>query len=339
MLSLFLATAAAVGKVALIAGGGVWLGRRGILDGAGNALLSRVVFNLLLPCLLFSKISSSISWETLRVLWILPVLAVVYVGIGFLLGLGGARALRLPVDQVRQYVAASAFGNSGYLPMVLIVTMAGTVPALREIEGAGDLGVSYVAVYLIGLTACLWGGGYPYLGGIRLRTIRWDKIFTPPIYALLAGAVVGLSPLRHLLHGASPPLAMVAGAVDTVGMATIPCAIVVLGGNLARGPVAGAVPWRATAGVVVTRLLVMPLVGLAAGLLLLRIGLIPRDNPILLLVVMLESAMPSAANLVVMCQLHGRGEQAMATTLFWVYLISLGTLAVYGSLYLHMATG
>src|SRR5690606_13891568 len=120
-----------------------------ILDDAGKGTLSRVIFSLLLPCLLFSKISSGISWDTLQVLWILPVMALAYVAIGFVLGQLGVRLLRLPAEHERQYVAAGAFANSGYLPMVLIVTMADTVPALRAIDGAGDQGVAYVGVYLI----------------------------------------------------------------------------------------------------------------------------------------------------------------------------------------------
>ena len=84
--TLLLATASAVANVALVAGAGAWLGRRGILNDAANNTLSRLVFSLMLPCLLFTKISASLTLESVRVMWILPVLALLHVVMGFGLG-------------------------------------------------------------------------------------------------------------------------------------------------------------------------------------------------------------------------------------------------------------
>lgn len=327
-----LAVALAVVKVVLVCAGGAWLGRRGILDAVATRRLSQVIFHLLLPCLLVSKISGAITWDEVRVLWILPVMALFYVSLGFVLGQFGCRLLRPPAELLRPAVAAVAFPNSGYLPMTILTAMATTVPQLSAIDGAGDRAIALISIYLVGFTFCLWGLGFPYLS--QQRGVRWDKMLSPPLLAMFVGLLIGLTPLRGLLHGAEAPLAVLGGALEMLGMATLPCAMLVLGGNLAHGPSRDLVPVRVTAGVVVLRLLLMPLLGLGLVLGLLRLGLLPRE-PLLLLVLLMESAAPSANNLVVISEIHGHGEKAIATILFWSYLLGILSLTLYGSVFVY----
>lgn len=328
--------AAAIVTVLLACGSGAWLARRGVLHESARACLSGLVFRLLLPCLLVVKLSQSLSLASLATWWMLPVSALIYVGLGLAFGVA-CRALVGPTPEFRQgMVAATGFGNSGYLPMSLVAVIGAMAPWLQDDPGAADRGIAYISVYLLGLSTCLWGIGYPYLSGMKMRRALADKLLSPPIVAMLVGAGVGVCPpLKGLFHGAGAPLAMVTAAADLLGAAAIPCAMLVLGANLARGPGRGGVGAPVVAAVSLVRLVVMPGVGVGLVLLLKWAGLLPRD-PVFRLVLLLEAATPSAMNLVIMCQLHGRGEQAMAATLFWEYVFSILSLTVWVSIFLYL---
>ena len=54
VLRIFLVSCASIGKVVLVAGGGVYLTKKGIITAASKGTLSKLSSQLCLPCLLFS---------------------------------------------------------------------------------------------------------------------------------------------------------------------------------------------------------------------------------------------------------------------------------------------
>ena len=80
----------------------------------------------------------------------------------------------------------------------------------------------------------------------------------------------------------------------------------------------------------------MPVIGCLLALGLNRFGLVPPD-PMFLLVLMLEAAVPPATNLIVMCQVHGRGETAMSRVLAWTYAAAVPTLTLFMAVFLWLA--
>ena len=84
------------------------------------------------------------------------------------------------------------------------------------------------------------------------------------------------------------------------------------------------------------RLILLPLIGCLVTLGLWHWGVIPRD-PMLALVLMIEASVPSATNLVVMCQLHGRGEAVISRILVSSYLLAVPLMTAFVALFLWIA--
>jgi predicted permease len=329
MLPIFAVSFFSVLKIVLVCLAGTILARRGIIDKQFRATISRVILYLMLPCLLISKLSSSVSIESLGRLAVLPVSAIVYVIVGMILGTLVVFVSKPSWDLRRIVVASTTFGNSGYIPYPLIAAIAASAPMFAEDPHAADRGMAYVSIYLVCFSPCLWGIGYPYLAHRPLRDLKWHQLLSPPIMSAIAGIVIGTVPaLNRLFVGPEAPAGILLETCELIGDGVIPCALLVLGANLADPPRSREkVPARALMAVWWGRLLLMPLFGCLYTLFLYRQGWLPND-PICALVLMVESAVPPATNLVVMCQLHEKGEAAMSRVLVSTYLVAVPTLTI-----------
>jgi len=336
MLTIFSVSFFSVLKVFLVCLAGTWLAKRGLMGAPFRRSLSMVVLNLMLPCLLVSKLSTSVSAENLLQWAGLPFAALIYILLGFGIGFVVMWVCRPPPELQRIVKTALAFGNSGYIPYPLIMAIAATAPFFKDDPGAADRGIAYISVYLVGMSPCLWGIGYPYLAHQPLRRLKWNQILSPPVLSVLVGITLGLVPfLRQLLVECNGSLRIIMDAADLIGEGAIPCALLVLGANLADPPKSshGSTPLRALLAVSWGRLVLMPLAGCLVALGFWRYGLIPHD-PICLLVLLLEASVPPATNLIIMCQSHNRGEAAMSRILVTTYMLAVPSLTLFVSLYL-----
>jgi predicted permease len=246
---------------------------------------------------------------------------------------------RPPKQHRRLVLTACSFGNSGYIPIPLALAIAGSASLFADDPEAGARGVMYVSLYLVGMSPCLWGIGYPVLAGQPLRSLRWSQIISPPFLSALGGILVGCVPfLRDLFVAQGGTLRVLFDTGEFLGRAAVPCALLVLGANLADRPKAAE---RASMSTILSvawgRLVLLPLIGCVVTIGLWKAALIPQDDPMLVLVLLIEAAVPSATNLVVMCQLHGRGEAAMSRILVASYLLAVPTLTGFVGLFLWIA--
>ncbi|OGV75317.1 MAG: hypothetical protein A3K19_18440 [Lentisphaerae bacterium RIFOXYB12_FULL_65_16] len=335
MLSVFTASLLSVLQVAFVAAAGLWLARRGILTTDFRRALSHLIVSLMLPCLLISKLSASVNLQNLLNWIVVPAVALVYIALGMAMG-WLVTALMRPPESVRRVVtAAMAFGNSGYVPMPLVLALAATAPLFRNDPHAGERGVAYISLYLVCMSPCLWGIAFPYLANKPLGHIGREYILSAPFVAVLVGIVFGVTPfLRHLFVDAHAPLRVVMLTADQIGIAAIPCALLVLGANLADSEVReAAVSNRLLAVIIAARLVVLPLIGCAFVVALHRAGLVPKD-PMCLLVLMIQAGVPPATNLILMCQVHKQGEAAMSKILVVTYAAAVPLMTVLIAIFL-----
>lgn len=152
------------------------------------------------------------------------------------------------------------------------------------------------------------------------------RVASPPIYGIFAGLAVALiPPLRAALvgdsnNGSGCVLGFVLQAARLMGNAAIPINTMLLGASLSNGPKWSALPRETAAGIVLSKLLLMPLAALVLGFWLREVVQLP---PMLLLVMLIESAMPTANNLMMMCELAGgKASAMMSTVIFLQYVIS-----------------
>lgn len=308
---------------------GALLVRFKVLNDEHLKFLSKIVFIVMLPCLLFTKVAGNDKLgELLKTSWILPLSCVFYIILGCGLGFIAAKLCRPKKEFFNGVVAASGFANSGYMPIPMVIVVTAIFPCFINQKNSAIIGVSYVSAYLLAFSPLAWSLGYSLVAGRKVKEIKLSHLLPPPVIAILSGLIIGLLPGREILCKPEGFLFSIFGAAELVAAGTIPCALIVLGGKLSHGPVRGIVNKRTIFSVIMIKLIILPIIGIAYVSSLRKFGLIPMDS-LLALVLILEAAVPPATNLVLMCALEHKNEKEMATLLFWLYISSIPTITIF----------
>ncbi len=319
----------AVVSIFLIALAGVFLVRGKIISKDSLKVLGNLIIYLFLPCLLFHKIASSVSWEQLREYWVFPMTCVIYIFFGLLLGWITVKICKPRKKIESGVIAAIAFSNSGYIPIALVAGMTAVFPVFISDPQAKDRAISFIAIYLLGYSPILWTIGYSLISGEKISNMPFKKIFSPPVIGMLAGiSVAMISPLKYFFCSSDGFLHPLYNATGIIGEATVPCALILLGGCLASGPVRNVVNKRTIFSVILIKLIIFPTIAVFYVLLLRHLGALPA-NMLASVVLVLEAASPPANNLVVMASVANPDiEDGMATIIFWTYLSSIISLTL-----------
>ncbi|XP_043698544.1 protein PIN-LIKES 2-like [Telopea speciosissima] len=91
-----------------------------IIPKATFKLLSKLVFALFLPCLIFIHLGESITLKNFTLWWFIPVNVLISTIIGCMLGILVAVICRPPAQYVRFTIIMTAFGNTGNLPIAIV---------------------------------------------------------------------------------------------------------------------------------------------------------------------------------------------------------------------------
>eukprot|EP01095_Lingulamoeba_sp_RSL-Kostka_P011601 TRINITY_DN445_c0_g1_i1.p1 TRINITY_DN445_c0_g1~~TRINITY_DN445_c0_g1_i1.p1 ORF type:complete len:425 (-),score=137.00 TRINITY_DN445_c0_g1_i1:74-1348(-) len=174
----------------------------------------------------------------------------------------------------------------------------------------------------------------------------FKRIWTPPTIAVLLGFIIGVvGPLKYLFFGSEDsnedgetssqfiPLGFLTGAMNMLGAAALPCAMMVLGANLSKGPATSVISKKTIILASVTKLIIIPLISVILTVALSYYNILP-DDPVLKFVLMIEGATPTAMSLVIICQMNNSGEKEMSSLQFWIYIASSITLTFFVSVYL-----
>jgi predicted permease len=120
----------------------------------------------------------------------------------------------------------------------------------------------------------------------------------------------------------------------------IPILLLVLGANLANGPqlANGAhLPALNVAGVIASKLILSPLIGLAVVLSAQKLGLLGvAPDPLAVLVMMVSWSTPTAILVHSLALVHKNGEDEVSALLFYEYLAAALTLPLCSALYLYV---
>ncbi|CAL5223347.1 g5851 [Coccomyxa viridis] len=156
------------------------------------------------------------------------------------------------------------------------------------------------------------------------KSVPWSQIINMPILAAFAGLTFGCVPfLKGLLFGPEAPLGFIKDCLELLGMPMIPCMMMVLGAVLHKGPGSVNVAPRLIVGVSAFRLIIIPLAGTAALLLLRKAGVFDPPDALFMLVLFLGHATPTAINVQTIATIHQNGEAEVSCILFWQYIASI----------------
>lgn len=157
----------AVGTLAVLAFGGVYLQKKGLMTPQMSKGLSELSMRLTIPCLLFSTAIQCTQdgssqrcprlIDQLQTGWPMLFLPMVYVGLGLIVGSLMAKIGGAGDDFRRSAIAAVAFGNSTGLPITLLAIIHGQFPK-DTVLGATDP-LLFLSIYLVSYPVLQWSVG------------------------------------------------------------------------------------------------------------------------------------------------------------------------------------
>ncbi|KAL8472675.1 hypothetical protein ACS0TY_029119 [Phlomoides rotata] len=394
-------------------------------------LLSKLVFMLFLPCLIFIHLGETITLKNFLHWWFIPVNVILSTFIGCLLGLLVAKICRPPEEYVRFTVIMTAFGNTGNLPLAIVgsVCHSDHNPFGPDCQQTGTAYVSFaqwVAVLLVYtlvyhmmeppmeydeviedggeiqeegpandlsrplLVEAEWPGMEDRetehcktpliarvfksstslsLGSIpepdsleegdaengpwnpkslnclaeprmmrRIRNIAEktpvSHILQPPTFATLLAFFIGMiPPIKSFVYGDDAPLSFITDSLKILAQAMVPSVMLILGGMLAEGPNESKLGRRTTIGIIVARLLILPLIGIGVIYMADKLQFLIPGDPMFRFVLLLQYATPSAILLGAVASLRGYAVSEASALLFWQHIFAVLSLAIYVIIY------
>lgn len=401
-----------------------------IIPKATFKLLSKLVFALFLPCLIFIHLGQSITLENITHWWFIPVNVLISTIIGFTLGIFVVIICRPPPQFARFTIIMTAFGNTGNLPLAIVGSVCHTKdnPFGPDCHRKGVAYVSFaqwVAVILVYtlvyhmmeppleyyeiveegveieeqqkggdisrplLVEAEWPGiedketehsKTPFIAKIfksisnvsqttfpdldhtveesgsspksfrclaepkMVRKIRVvaeqtpiKQILQPPTIASLLAILVGLVPhLKDFVFGYDAPLSFITDSFEILAGAMVPSVMLILGGMLAEGPNDSKLGVRTMIGIIVARMLVLPLIGIGIVLLADKMHFLVHGDQMYRFVLLLQYTMPSAILLGAIASLRSYAVCESSALLFWQHLFALFSVSMYIVIYFNL---
>eukprot|EP00980_Cylindrotheca_fusiformis_P000935 scaffold248_cov111-Cylindrotheca_fusiformis.AAC.12 len=163
----FSASLRSVGTAVALASTGLYLHRRGFLNGDGKRTLALISQQVTIPLLFFTKIIyCNQDWssdpcpdvtESLQDVWMLLWWPLYVVGMGLLVGFIAAKVTHTPQHQVRAVMAACGFSNSTGLPITLLTVVHANFPKTSDLGRIDPC--LFLTVYLLLYPVLQWGIG------------------------------------------------------------------------------------------------------------------------------------------------------------------------------------
>ncbi|KAJ7943039.1 Auxin efflux carrier family protein [Quillaja saponaria] len=401
--------------------------RMQLIPKATFKLLSKLVFALFLPCLIFTELGESITLQNFIDWWFIPVNVLVSTAIGCILGLIVVIICHPPPEFRRFTIIMTGFGNTGNLLLAVVGSVCHTPdnPFGHHCHSRGVAYVSlsqWVAVILVYtlvyhmmeppltyyeiveegmeieeqqsinnisrplLVEAEWPGiedketehsKTPFIARIfksistssqtsfpdiefsregggnspmsisclaeprvvrRMRVVAEQTpirhILQPPTIASLLAIIIGTVPqLKAFFFGYDAPLSFITDSLEILAGAMVPSVMLILGGMLAEGPNESSLGLRTTIGIIVARLLVLPLIGIGIVTLSDKLNFLVQGDSMFRFVLLLQYTTPSAILLGAIASLRGYAVSEASALLFWQHVFALFSLSIYIVIY------
>ncbi|KAK6146808.1 hypothetical protein DH2020_020677 [Rehmannia glutinosa] len=162
----------------------------------------------------------------------------------------------------------------------------------------------------------------------------FERIIQPPTIASLLAIIVGMVPqIRNFIFGYDAPLSVISDSLEIMAGAMVPSVMLILGGMLAEGPNDSKLGIRTTIGVIIARLLILPLVGIWIVVLADKMHLLVDGDKMYKFVLLLQYTTPSAILLGAIASLRGYAVSESSALLFWQHLLAVFSLSLYVVVY------
>ncbi len=311
-----LAVVMAIFKVFVIIALGYVLKRRRFISEKTVTELTRLVITIIVPCFLFNKVYHQFSIESLKEAYRMGLFAAGLVLMGALFATIASRLLGVGTIRRHSLMAVSSFNNAAYLPIPLVYAL---LP-----QAQADKAAFYIAIYVLVISPIMWSWGVWLLArksGPR-RSI-FKTILTPPAIGILFGVLCALEPCSQVVERVN----FLVGAAEIIGDALVPLSMIIVGTLLASITISKTIEPLNVTVVAFIKLILMP--GIA--LLFITYGGFPK---LMGLVMLIQAAVPPAANLAIIARNYEGDFGFISTTQLVTYLLTPITLPIFISLYL-----
>lgn len=297
----FVSMLGAVGRIFFIIIGAGFLVRKKILTEEHVRSLSRVTVNILLPCMLFTKISNNFDSSSIDYWWAIPLTSATMIFVGVFFGY----VFYLRKRNEKQFlIPLASMQNAVYLVLPI-----GKFMYPNEF----DQYTIYNFLFLIGFMPVVWSFGKVLVTGASFKTVKPKEFLTVPLIAAISTLTIVLLGFHKFV----PKLVM--DSLELVGDATIPISNIVLGATL--GGISMKV-WPKFVDILKITSIKYLFLPLSVLLVLHFIGL-KETNPLLANMLIIESAAAPATALILQVRAYGGDRQTISSMMIISYAMCL----------------
>lgn len=165
------------------------------------------------------------------------------------------------------------------------------------------------------------------------------QILQPPIIATILAFIIGMvPPIKSVVYGDDAPLNFVTDSLEMMAAPLVPAVILGIGAMLAEGTDnnESRLGIRTTVGIIVARLLVLPLIGIGVVHLAGKANLVIHGDQMYIFVLLLQYTTPSAILFGAVASLRGYAVSEASAVLFWQHIFALFSISLYIILYFKL---
>jgi predicted permease len=293
--------------------------RRGMISAQTTSALARFTTDITLPTLIFFQMIDTVDLATLRTEWLVPLLGAAVITLGHVVAWACWRVFARR-EQAPVFILVCGLSNWIYL----------CLPIADGLYGPDGLKNLFLAN--AGIQVVFWTLGVAILHGGKLDRSSIRRLAANPgLIATFLGIILALghhaiaAPLTYAsAHQPwSATLTVLSDALRMVGGLTIPLSLVVTGAQIAGAALLQTHQRRCVAGVVLIRLILVPLIVVGAMAFLAAHTTILPVTALMILAVI--AMMPVAVSTAVLTDRFGQDTVLAAQSILWTTLLSILT--------------
>lgn len=277
---------------------GVGLRSLGVFKKEFATALTRFVFLVTFPCLIFRSLHGS---QITRELWVIPPLAYLIISLCFIGSFYlSKRFLALPAQTAVSFAMGGALGNTAFIGYPFVVALLGekALPPAIFFDQMGN----FLATYTVGVAFCL------YIRTNQFSFSNWKEILKlPPFIAFLVALFTNQLPLPLFLEE----------TINRLADATVPLTMVAIGISLSASHLSAHLKPLLTATVI--KLLILPFT------FWLVVQFVPLA-PLYQKVIVLQGATPTLMTSYTLASIYQMDTDFSSSVIFVTTLVSFLTL-------------
>ncbi|XP_066384210.1 protein PIN-LIKES 7-like isoform X2 [Miscanthus floridulus] len=162
------------------------------------------------------------------------------------------------------------------------------------------------------------------------------ELCSPPSAAAVVGFSVGATDkVKSLITEEGSPLRVIQDSAKLLGGATIPCTVLILGGNLTKGIGKTVTKPIVVISIIVIRFVLLPTCGIGIVTAATKLGLLP-NSPLYRYVLLLQSTVPPAMSIGTIAQLFDVGEEECSIIFLWTHLVAALALTLWSTVFMSL---